>query len=90
MAPFSVERLVKSIERCLAIKSLEREKRDFISMLSHDLKTRSPQRSAQLTWSGKSGLARLTAEQGSYLLSAIESCNEVVAMIDKSAGYPPA
>ncbi len=33
MAPFSVERLVKSIESCLAIKSLEREKRIFISML---------------------------------------------------------
>ncbi|MDK9717501.1 MAG: ATP-binding protein [Trichlorobacter sp.] len=82
MAPFSVERLVKSIERCLAIKSLEREKRDFISMLSHDLKNPLTAAIGSIDLVREKRLGPLNREQGSYLLSAIESCNEVVAMID--------
>lgn len=82
MAPFSVERLVKSIERCLAIKSLEREKRDFISMLSHDLKNPLTAAIGSIDLVREKRLGPLNREQASYLLSAIESCNEVVAMID--------
>ena len=82
MAPFSAEHLMKSIERCLAIKSLEREKRDFISMLSHDLKNPLTAAIGSIDLVREKRLGPLNREQGSYLLSAIESCNEVVAMID--------
>lgn len=82
MAPFSAERLIKSIERCLAIKALEREKRDFISMLSHDLKNPITAAIGSIDLVREKRLGPLNREQASYLMSAIESCNEVVAMID--------
>lgn len=82
MAPFSGERLVKSIERCLAIKSLEREKRDFISMLSHDLKNPLTAAIGSIDLVREKRLGPLNREQAGYLFSAIESCNEVAAMID--------
>jgi signal transduction histidine kinase len=82
MAPFSGQQLVKSIERCLAIKSLERQKRDFISMLSHDLKNPLTAAIGSIDLVREKRLGSINREQASYLLSAIESCNEVVAMID--------
>lgn len=82
MAPFSVEQLTKSIERCVAIKALEREKRDFISMLSHDLKNPITAAIGSIDLVREKRLGPLNREQASYLMSAIESCNEVVAMID--------
>lgn len=82
MAPFSGERLIKSIERCLAIKALEREKRDFISMLSHDLKNPITAAIGSIDLVREKRLGPLNREQASYLMSAIESCNEVVTMID--------
>jgi two-component system, sensor histidine kinase and response regulator len=82
MAPFNVEQLTKSIERCLAIKSLEREKRDFISMLSHDLKNPLTAAIGSIDLVREKRLGQINREQAGYLASAIESCNEVVAMID--------
>ncbi len=82
MAPFSPEQLIKSIERCLAIKSLERDKRDFLSMLSHDLKNPITAAIGSIDLVREKRLGSINREQASYLLSAIESCNEVVAMID--------
>lgn len=82
MAPFSVEQLTKSIERCLAIKALEREKRDFISMLSHDLKNPLTAAIGSIDLVREKKLGPINREQAGYLISAIESCNEVVAMID--------
>lgn len=82
MAPFSKEQLTKSIERCLAIKSLEREKLDFISMLSHDLKNPITAAIGSIDLVREKRLGPLNKEQAAYLMSAIESCNEVVAMID--------
>ena len=82
MFPFSADRLVKSIERCLAIKSLEREKRDFISMLSHDLTNPLTAAIGSIDLVREKRLGAINKEQVSYLDSAIESCNEVVAMID--------
>lgn len=82
MAPFSVEQLTKSIERCMAIKSLEREKRDFISMLSHDLKNPLTAAIGSIDLVRDKRLGPVNREQVGYLASAIESCNEVVAMID--------
>lgn len=82
MAPFSIEQLTKSIERCLAIKSLEREKRDFISMLSHDLKNPLTAAIGSIDLVREKRLGPINREQVGYLTSAIESCNEVVAMID--------
>lgn len=82
MAPFSAEHLMKSIERCLAIKSLEREKRDFISMLSHDLKNPLTAAIGSIDLVRDKRLGPVNREQISYLTSAIESCNEVVSMID--------
>lgn len=82
MAPFSKDRLVKSLERCMAIKSLERERLDFISMLSHDLKNPITAAIGSVDLVRSKRLGVLNNEQEEYLQSAIESCNEVVAMID--------
>lgn len=82
MAPFSSEKLVKSIERSIAIKALEREKRDFISMLSHDLKNPLTAAIGSIDLVREKRLGTLNREQASYLMSAIDSCNEVAAMID--------
>lgn len=82
MAPFSKDRLIKSLERCMAIKSLERERLDFISMLSHDLKNPITAAIGSVDLVRSKRLGALNAEQAEYLQSAIESCNEVVAMID--------
>lgn len=82
MAPFTSEKLIKSIERSMAIKALEREKRDFISMLSHDLKNPLTAAIGSIDLVREKRLGPLNREQASYLLSAIDSCNEVAAMID--------
>ncbi len=81
-APLTAERLIKSIERCVAIKSLEREKRDFVSMLSHDLKNPLTAAIGSIDLVREKRLGPLNPEQQDYLASAIESCNEVVSMID--------
>lgn len=82
MAPFSAAKLLKSIERCLAIKTLERQKRDFISMLSHDLKNPVTAAIGAIDLVREKRLGPLNREQAGYLQSAIESCNEVTGMID--------
>lgn len=81
-APFNQDKLQKSIERCQAIKTLERQKRDFISMLSHDLKNPITAAIGAVDLVREKRLGSLNREQASYLQSAIESCNEVTAMID--------
>ena len=80
--PFDQDKLYKSIERCLAIKALEREKRDFISMLSHDLKNPITAAIGSIDLVREKRLGPINQEQATYLMSAIESCGEVVNMID--------
>ncbi|WP_298434272.1 response regulator [Geobacter sp.] len=73
---------VEIIRDISALKALEQEREDFVSMLSHDLKTpiTAVVGSVDLVREGR--LGKVTAEQRSYLDSAIESCTEMVEMID--------
>lgn len=82
MAPFSAVELIKRLERGLAIKALDREKQDFVSMLSHDLKNPITAVIGSVDLVREGRLGPINHEQAEYLLSAIDSCNEVVAMID--------
>lgn len=82
IVPFDQDKLCKSIERCLAIKALEREKRDFISMLSHGLKNPITAAIGSIDLVREKRLGSINHEQATYLMSAIESCGEVVTMID--------
>jgi PAS domain S-box-containing protein len=73
---------VEIIRDISALKVLEQEKEDFVSMLSHDLKTplTAIVGSTDLVREGK--LGPINDEQREYMESAIESCNEMVEMID--------
>lgn len=82
MAPFAAEELLKRIERGMALKALDREKRDFVSMLSHDLKNPITAVIGSVDLVREGRLGPVNPEQAEYLMSAIDSCIEVVAMID--------
>jgi two-component system, sensor histidine kinase and response regulator len=82
MAPFTQEELLKRIERGLALKALDREKRDFVSMLSHDLKNPITAVIGSVDLVREGRLGPINNEQAEYLQSAIDSCIEVVAMIE--------
>ncbi len=82
MAPFTVEELVKRMERGMAMKALDRERQDFVSMLSHDLKNPITAVIGSVDLVRERRLGPLNDEQAEYLMAAIDSCNEVVAMID--------
>lgn len=82
MAPFTVEELVKRMERGMAMKALDRERKDFVSMLSHDLKNPITAVIGSVDLVRERRLGPLNDEQAEYLTAAIDSCNEVVAMID--------
>lgn len=65
-----------------ALRALEEEREDFVSMLSHDLKTpiTAVVGSVDLVREGR--LGAVNDEQREYLDSAVESCNEMTEMID--------
>ncbi len=65
-----------------ALKNLEREKDDFVSMLSHDLKSPITAVVGSIDLVREARLGMVNVEQKEYLESAIESCDEMVEMID--------
>ena len=65
-----------------ALKALEQEKEDFVSMLSHDLKSPITAVVGSIDLVREGRLGPVNAEQKEYLESAIESCDEMVEMID--------
>jgi PAS domain S-box-containing protein len=73
---------VEIIRDISALKALEQEKEDFVSMLSHDLKTPLTAIEGAIDLVREGRLGGVNAEQREYLESAIDSCNEMVEMID--------
>ncbi|KAF0218405.1 MAG: multi-sensor signal transduction histidine [Geobacteraceae bacterium] len=73
---------VEIIRDISALKALEQEKEDFVSMLSHDLKTpiTSVVGSIDLVREGR--LGPVNDEQREFIEAAMESCAEMVELID--------
>lgn len=65
-----------------AIKLLECERSDFVSMLSHDLKSPITAIVGSIDLVREGRLGPVNTDQKEYLDSAIESCGEMVEMID--------
>lgn len=91
--PFGLEDMQQCVERALAYrqalldnKRLEREKNDFISMLSHDMKNPLAAVIGSIDIIREQRLGPVNDEQADYLQAAIDGCNEVVAMIDNLLG----
>lgn len=87
--PFAMDDLLQRIERArghrLALiekKRLEQEKEDFSLMLSHDMKNPMTAIIGSIDIIREGRLGPVNDEQVEYLQSAIDSCNEVVNMID--------
>jgi len=87
--PFSLDDTLQRVERALANrrtmlikKRLEQEKEDFLYMLSHDLKNPITAVIGSIDIMREGRLGPVNTEQVEYLQSAIDSCNEVVGMID--------
>ena len=87
--PFDADDLLHRIDRALTIRRtlkekllLEQEKEDFIAMLSHDLKNPITAVIGSIDIMRSGCLGTINPEQEEYLQSAIDSCNEVVTMID--------
>jgi len=74
----SVE-IIRDISR---LKALEQEREDFVSMLSHDLKSPITAIVGSLDLVREARLGPVNAEQKEYLESAVESCAEMTEMID--------
>lgn len=77
---------VEIIRDISALKALEQEKEDFVSMLSHDLKApiTAVVGSVDLVREGR--LGPVNPDQREYLESSMESCAEMVEMIDTLLG----
>jgi signal transduction histidine kinase len=73
---------VEIIRDITALKALEKEREEFVSMLTHDMKTplTAVVGSVELVRDGR--LGPLKPEQKEYLESATESCEEIVELID--------
>lgn len=87
--PFSLDDTLQRVDRAVANrrmllskKRLEQEKEDFLYMLSHDLKNPITVVIGSIDIMREGRLGPVNTEQAQYLQSAIDSCNEVVAMID--------
>lgn len=87
--PFELNDLLQRVEQAivnrrtlLEKRRLEREKNDFVSMLSHDMKNPITAVIGSIDITREGRLGPINPEQAAYLQSAIDSCNEVVAMID--------
>ena len=73
---------VEIIRDISALKVLEQEREDFVSMLSHDLKTPITAIVGSIGLVKEGRLGPVNPEQRIYLDSAVESCAEMVDMID--------
>lgn len=87
--PFELNDVLQRVEQALVNRAtllekqrLEREKDDFVSMLSHDMKNPITAVIGSIDIMREGRLGPINDEQANYLLSAIDSCNEVVVMID--------
>jgi signal transduction histidine kinase len=87
--PFDIDDMMIRMERALENrhtamqkKMLEQEKEDFIFMLSHDMKNPLTAVIGSIDIMREGRLGVVNSEQVDYLQSAIESCQEVVTMID--------
>lgn len=87
--PFEMNDLLQRADQAIINRNtlrekrrLEREKDDFISMLSHDMKNPITAVIGSIDITREGRLGPINPEQAMYLQSAIDSCNEVVAMID--------
>lgn len=87
--PFSLDDMIQRVERAIAIqrtyrekKRLEQEKEDFFFMLSHDLKNPITAVVGSIDIIREGRLGPVNSEQEEYLQSAIDSCTEVVTMVD--------
>ena len=87
--PFALEDIRQRIEHALTHRKeliekrqLQQEKEDFILMLSHDMKNPLTAVIGSIDIVREGCLGEVNAEQGEYLQSAIDSCNEVVFMIE--------
>lgn len=74
----SVE-IIRDISRQVA---LEQEKEDFVSMLSHDLKSPITAIVGSIDLVREGRLGPILADQQEYLDAAVESCDEMTEMID--------
>jgi len=73
---------VEIIRDISALKALEQEREDFVSMLTHDLKTPLTAVVGSIDLVREGRLGQINAEQKDYLESAMESSAEMVEMID--------
>jgi len=87
--PFDLNDALQRVEQALVNRGtllekqrLEREKDDFVSMLSHDMKNPITAVIGTIDIIREGRLGPVNSEQAEYLQSAIDSCNEVVSMID--------
>lgn len=87
--PFALEDMLQRIERASAHRReriekqlLQQEREDFILMLSHDMKNPLTAVIGSIDIIREECLGAVNEEQKDYLQSAIDSCNEVVIMID--------
>lgn len=87
--PFALNDLLQRIERAhlhrlerIEKRQLQQEKEDFILMLSHDMKNPLTAVIGSIDIIREECLGPVNDEQKEYLQSAIDSCNEVVLMID--------
>ena len=77
---------VEIIRDISKLKELEQEKEDFVSMLSHDLKSPITAVVGSIDLVREARLGPVNEEQREYLDAAIESCEEMVEMIDTLLG----
>jgi len=64
------------------LKALEKEREEFVGMLTHDLKTPLTAVVGSIDLVREGRLGPVNGEQQEYLESAVESCGEMVEMID--------
>jgi len=77
---------VEIIRDISKLKELEQEKEDFVSMLSHDLKSPITAVVGSIDLVREKKLGPVNEEQCEYLDAAVESCEEMVEMIDTLLG----
>ncbi|NTW99470.1 MAG: hybrid sensor histidine kinase/response regulator, partial [Geobacteraceae bacterium] len=87
--PFDIDDLLNRMERAIENRrtlkektQLEQEKEDFVFMLSHDMKNPITAVIGSIDIIREGRLGPVNSEQVDYLQSAIESCEEVVTMIN--------
>lgn len=73
---------VEIIRDISVLKTLEEEREDFVSMLSHDLKSPITAVVGSIDLVRNGTLGQINQEQKEYLDAAMESCSEMVEMIN--------